>query len=99
MMANSILVAYATYAGSTQEVAVEIGKVAEDKFAFNERLAEITAPTLVAGGADDFFYSPALFRETAAGISNAELCLYTEMGHPAGGKRFRRDVLEFLRSE
>jgi menaquinone-dependent protoporphyrinogen oxidase len=27
MMANSILVAYATYAGSTQEVAVEIGKV------------------------------------------------------------------------
>ena len=72
---------------------------AEDKFAFKERLAEIAAPTLVVGGTDDFFYSPALFRETAAGIPNAQLCLYEKMGHPAGGKQFRRDVLAFLRDE
>lgn len=69
---------------------------AEDKLAFKERLAEIAAPTLVAGGVADFFYSPALFRETAAGIPNAKLCLYEHMGHPAGGKQFRRDVLAFL---
>ena len=72
---------------------------AEDQFAFKERLAEIAAPTLVVGGTDDFFYSPALFRETAAGIPHAQLCLYAKMGHPAGGKQFRRDVLAFLRSE
>jgi pimeloyl-ACP methyl ester carboxylesterase len=72
---------------------------AEDKFAFKDRLAEITAPTLVTGGVDDFFYSPSLFRETADGIPNAKLCLYEKMGHPAGGKQFRRDVLAFLRNE
>ena len=76
---------------------------AEDQHAFKSRLAEITAPTLVIGGADDFFYSPALFRETADGIPNAKLCLYEKafptMGHPAGGKQFRRDILAFLRNE
>ncbi len=72
---------------------------AEDKFAFKNRLAEIVAPTLVAGGVDDFFYSPALFRETADGIPNAKLRLYKKMGHPAGGKQFRRDVLAFLRDK
>lgn len=47
--------------------------------------------------ADDYFYSPELFRETAAGIPNARLCLYAHIAHPAGGKRFREDVLQFLR--
>ncbi len=70
---------------------------AEDKHAFKDRLYEIAAPTMVAGGADDFFYSPTLFRETAAGIPNARLCLYADAGHPAGGGRFRSDVLAFLR--
>jgi pimeloyl-ACP methyl ester carboxylesterase len=70
---------------------------AEDQHAFKARLAEIAAPTLVTGGMNDFFYSPTLFRETAEGIPNAKLCLYEKMGHPAGGKQFRRDVLVFLR--
>ena len=69
---------------------------AEDKHAFRERLAEIAAPTLVAGGINDFFYSPELFRETAEGIPNAELRLYEGKGHPAGGRQFRKDVLSFL---
>ena len=72
---------------------------AEDKHAFLGRLSEITAPTLVTGGEDDFFYSPELFRRTAAGIPNARLCLYQKMGHPAGGKQFKRDVLAFLRED
>ncbi|MBN2004172.1 MAG: alpha/beta hydrolase [Anaerolineae bacterium] len=72
---------------------------AEDRLAFKDRLAEIAAPTLVAGGVNDFFYSPTLFRETADGIPNAKLCLYETMGHPAGGKPFRRDVLAFLQNE
>lgn len=70
--------------------------LAEDKFAFKNRLAEITAPTLIVGGTNDFFYSSSLFRETADGIPNTKLCLYKNMGHPAVGKQFQRDVLEFL---
>jgi len=69
---------------------------AEDKFACKDRLGEISMPTLVTGGENDFFYSPDLFRETANGIPNATLRLYEKMGHPASGKQFKKDVLEFL---
>ena len=69
---------------------------AEDKHAFKDRLAEITAPTLVIAGTDDPFYSPALFRETAAGIPQARLALYEKMRHPAMGKQFEHAVLAFL---
>jgi len=72
---------------------------AEDQFDFKDRLAEITAPTLVAAGERDPFYTPELFRGTAAGIPNAWLALYPGMGHPASGKQFERDVLAFLREE
>jgi len=47
-------------------------------------------------GADDPFYTPALFRETAAGIPQARLALYENMRHPATGKQFEREVLAFL---
>lgn len=69
---------------------------AEDKHNFKERLGEISAPTLVIAGMDDPFYTESLFRETAGGIPNARLILYPKMRHPAGGKQFARDVLEFL---
>ena len=72
---------------------------AEDKFNFRDRLAEIAAPTLVIAGEEDPFYTPELFRETAAGIPNARLILYPGMGHPATGKEFGRDLLAFLREE
>lgn len=69
---------------------------AEDEHDFLDRLGEISAPTLVVAGADDPFYTEALFRETAAGIPDARLILYPGMGHPAHGKAFARDVLAFL---
>ena len=72
---------------------------AEDQHNFKDRLHEITAPTLVIAGDQDPFYTPALFRETAAGIPSARLCLYPGMGHPATGKQFQRDVLAFLRED
>jgi pimeloyl-ACP methyl ester carboxylesterase len=72
---------------------------AEDQHNFKDRPHEITAPTLIAAGEQDPYYTPALFRETAAGIPNARLCLYPNMGYPAGGKPFQRDVLAFLREE
>jgi pimeloyl-ACP methyl ester carboxylesterase len=72
---------------------------AEDQHVFSDRLAEIKAPTLVIAGADDPFYSPVLFRETAAGIPNARLVLYEKKRHPAAGNQFEREVLAFLREE
>jgi len=69
---------------------------AEDKHDFRDRLAEIKAPTLVIAGDRDPFYAEKLFRDTAADIPCARLILYAGMGHPAGGKQFRRDVLAFL---
>jgi pimeloyl-ACP methyl ester carboxylesterase len=69
---------------------------AEDKHDFKDRLAQITAPTLVVAGDKDPFYTETLFRETAAGIPNARLILYKGMGHPASGKQFSQDVLAFL---
>lgn len=69
---------------------------AEDVFALGDRLGEIAAPALVIAGAEDPFYTPELFRETAAGIPNARLVLYPDMGHPASGAQFQRDVLAFL---
>jgi pimeloyl-ACP methyl ester carboxylesterase len=72
---------------------------AEDQHAFKDRLSEICAPTLVIAGKDDPFYTPALFRETAAGIPNARLTLYEKMRHPATGRQFEREVLAFLSKE
>ena len=69
---------------------------AEDVHDFRDRLREITAPALIIAGAEDPFYTEALFRETAAGIPGARLVLYPGMGHPAHGKRFAHDVLAFL---
>jgi pimeloyl-ACP methyl ester carboxylesterase len=69
----------------------------EDQHAFKDRLSEIKAPTLVIAGTDDPFYTPDLFRETAAGIPHAQLVLYEKMRHPAIGKQFEREVLAFLK--
>lgn len=71
--------------------------LAEDQFNYREQLARIAAPTLVIAGDRDPFYTPALFRETAAGIPNARLILYPGIGHPASGRQFKQDVLAFLR--
>lgn len=69
---------------------------AEDKHNFKKRLSEITVPTLVIAGDKDPFYSEKLFRETAEGIPNSQLILYTRMGHPASGKQFCKDLRTFL---
>lgn len=93
--AGSRLAALASVPKDPSDLVVTIE--AEDKFNLKDRLKRITAPTLVVAGDNDPFYPEVLFRETAAGIPNARLILYQGMGHPAGGKQFRRDVLAFLR--
>ena len=69
---------------------------AEDKHNFKNRLSEITVPTLIIAGDKDQFYSKKIFHETAKGIPNSHLILYTGMGHPASGKQFRKDLCAFL---
>jgi pimeloyl-ACP methyl ester carboxylesterase len=61
------------------------------------RLADITVPTLVIGGDNDFFCPVESLRETAAGIPNAELVIYEGKGHIVMGKTFEEDVLDFLK--
>jgi pimeloyl-ACP methyl ester carboxylesterase len=69
---------------------------ASNEHDFRDRLKEIRAPTLVAGGDRDPFYTPELFRQTAAGIPSARLALYPGVDHPAAGKAFARDLRSFL---
>ena len=71
---------------------------AEDALDLRDRLGEVEAPTLVIGGDQDAFYTPELFRETAAGIPNGRLILYPGKGHMAvlTDPRLMPDVLEFL---
>jgi pimeloyl-ACP methyl ester carboxylesterase len=72
---------------------------AEDAFDCLDGLGRIRVPTLVAAGMEDPGYTPQLFRDTAAGISDAQLALYEGMGHPASGPQFRADLARFIRSD
>ncbi len=71
---------------------------AEDAFNLRDRLGDIEAPTLVIAGDRDGFYTPELFRETAALIPNGRLILYPGKDHIAAASdpRLIPDVLEFL---
>ncbi|WP_280234258.1 alpha/beta fold hydrolase [Nocardia cyriacigeorgica] len=71
---------------------------AEDAFDLDDRLGEITVPTLVIGGDKDAAYSVANFRRTADGIPDARLIIYPGAGHMGAIKheRFVPDVVGFL---
>ena len=64
-----------------------------------DRLGEISAPTLVMAGCEDFVYPPEHQRELAAGIPNARLVFINRAGHnphdeqPAEVQRLVRDFL------
>jgi proline iminopeptidase len=46
-----------------------------------DRLGEITVPTLVMAGSDDFVFPPECQRELAAGIPHARLQIIDRAGH------------------
>lgn len=52
-----------------------------------DRLSQITAPTLVIAGADDFVFPPACQRELAEGIPGARLVLVDRAGHSPQDER------------
>ena len=54
---------------------------AEDAFDVGDQLHQITAPTLVIGGAKDAGYSRELFELTAAGVKDGRAHIYPHWGH------------------
>ncbi|MGD9116196.1 MAG: alpha/beta hydrolase [Dehalococcoidia bacterium] len=68
----------------------------EDKHDFWRRLPDISVPTLVIGGGNDYFYPIA---ETAERIPNARLVLYEGYGHDvifSKGRQFDEEIWAFL---
>lgn len=94
MAATGWLAGRRMYGGARPDLLAVID--AEDAFDVGDRLGEITAPTLVIGGARDRFYGADLFRETAKRIPDGHLILYPDRGHMVMREPFFRDVLEFL---
>ena len=71
---------------------------AEDRFDATPLLHRISAPTLLVAGERDRYYTPELFRETAARISGARLRLYRGKGHASiATLRHRPAIHEILR--
>jgi pimeloyl-ACP methyl ester carboxylesterase len=72
---------------------------AEDDFDLAHCAASIQARTLIVGGADDRFYSPSLFAETARLIPNSRLHLVEGRGHITvlRDPSVRGEIAEFLR--
>jgi pimeloyl-ACP methyl ester carboxylesterase len=71
---------------------------AEDAFDIEDRLGEITAPTLVIAGTRDAFYPAELAGKVAAGVRDGRLKLYEGRKHHTvmTDRRFSRDVVGFL---
>lgn len=70
-----------------------------DGWSVMDRLGEITAPTLVMAGTDDFLFPPECQRELAAGIPGARLELVEHAGHNSADEQTDRvmtAVREFL---
>jgi proline iminopeptidase len=67
-----------------------------------ERLGEISVPTLVMAGRDDFIFPPEHQAELAAGIPNAQLRIIERAGHNPHVERTAEvmaEVREFIRAE
>ena len=71
---------------------------AEDDFDLARCAAPVRARTLIVGGADDRFYSPSLFAETARLIPNSRLRLVEGRGHITvlRDPDVHRDIAQFL---
>ena len=70
------------------------------RFDLRPALAEVTAPTLVVAGEEDFILGPAACREVADGISSARLEVLEGVGHLPWVERpeeFASTVSAFLR--
>jgi pimeloyl-ACP methyl ester carboxylesterase len=70
---------------------------AEDGFNVRDRLDDIQTETLVICGAQDDFWTPEMFAETACRLPRGELTIYPSRGHAVViAPEFFRDVTAFL---
>jgi pimeloyl-ACP methyl ester carboxylesterase len=71
---------------------------AEDAFDIEDRLGEITAPTLMIAGARDALYPPELAERVAGGVRDGQLRVYEGRRHHTvmSDRRFSEDVIDFL---
>ncbi|TCC20575.1 alpha/beta fold hydrolase [Kribbella sindirgiensis] len=73
---------------------------AEDAFDLRDRLTEITAPTLVVGGARDACYGRELLEHTAELIPRGTTLIYPRKGHlGVQSRRIAHDIRTFLDSD
>jgi pimeloyl-ACP methyl ester carboxylesterase len=71
---------------------------AEDAFDVRDRLGDIQTETLVICGAQDYFWTPEMFAETAFRLADGKLIMYPDRGHAIVlAPEFVRDVTAFLR--
>ena len=71
---------------------------AEDAFDVRARLGDIQTETLVICGAQDYFWTPEMFAETACLLPHGKLIMYPNRGHAlVTAPEFFRDVTAFLR--
>jgi len=72
---------------------------AEDAFDVHDRLADIQTETLVICGAQDDFWTPEMFAETACRLPHGKLIMYPNRSHAVvSAPEFFRDVTAFLRA-
>jgi pimeloyl-ACP methyl ester carboxylesterase len=72
---------------------------AEDGFDVRDRLGDIQTETLVICGAQDYFWTPEMFAETACRLPRGRLIMYPNRGHAiVTAPEFARDVIAFLRN-
>ena len=71
---------------------------AEDAFDLRNQLKDIQTETLVICGAQDDFWTPEMFAETACLLPNGRLIMYPNRGHALiTAQEFFRDVTAFFR--
>lgn len=86
-------------------IAVEVSDAvamlrAEDAFDVYDRLGTIETDTLVICVAQDYYWTPEMFAETAYRMPHGRLVMYPNRGHTvATAPEFFTDVLAFLRQE
>jgi pimeloyl-ACP methyl ester carboxylesterase len=73
---------------------------AEDAFDVRDRLGDIQTETLVICGAQDYFWTPEMFAETAFRLPHGKLIMYPNRGHSiVTAPEFAQDVTAFLRAK
>jgi proline iminopeptidase len=76
------------------EALIQSGRVLLDGWSIMDRLGEITAPTLVIGGRDDFLFPPECQAQLAAGIPGARLRIIERSGHNPHSEEPERTMAE-----